>query len=46
MKRAKSIAVFMRSIGLKGKVTVRGDGVAHESGAAGRKAVVVIRYVL
>ena len=43
-QRAKTIAVYLRSLGLKGTVVTRGDGVARESGAAGRKAVVEIRY--
>jgi outer membrane protein OmpA-like peptidoglycan-associated protein len=44
-QRAKAIAAYLRSLGLKGTVTTRGDGVAKESGAAGRKAVIAIRYV-
>jgi outer membrane protein OmpA-like peptidoglycan-associated protein len=44
-QRAKAIAAYLRSLGLKGTVTTRGDGVAKETGSAGRKAVVTIRYV-
>jgi outer membrane protein OmpA-like peptidoglycan-associated protein len=44
-QRAKTIAAYLRSLGLKGAVVTRGDGVATESGAAGRKAVVTIRYL-
>ncbi len=44
-QRAKTIAAYLRSLGLKGTVTTRGDGVAKETGAAGRKAVIAIRYV-
>jgi outer membrane protein OmpA-like peptidoglycan-associated protein len=44
-QRAKTIAAYLRSLGLKGAVVTRGDGVARESGAAGRKAVVTIRYL-
>ena len=43
--RAKTIATYLRSLGLKGTVMSRGDGVSQESGAAGRKAVVALRYV-
>ena len=43
--RAKTIATYLRSLGLKGTVVSRGDGVAKETGAAGRKAVVALRYV-
>jgi alpha-tubulin suppressor-like RCC1 family protein/outer membrane protein OmpA-like peptidoglycan-associated protein len=44
-QRAKTIAAYLRSLGLKGAVVTRGDGVAREDGAAGRKAVVTIRYL-
>ena len=43
-QRAKTIAAYLRSLGLKGTVVTQGDGVAKESGAAGRKAEVTIRY--
>ena len=36
----------MRGLGLKGPVTARGDGVASETGAAGRKVSISIRYTL
>ena len=42
--RAKAVASYLKSIGVKGVVVTRGDGVAKETGAAGRKAVVTITY--
>ena len=35
---------YLRTLGLKGPVTTRGDGIAKETGAAGRKVIVSIRY--
>ena len=42
--RARAVKAYLRSLGLKGPVTARGDGIAKETGAAGRKVVVSIRY--
>jgi hypothetical protein len=42
--RADAVRAYLRSLGLKGPLTARGDGIATESGAAGRKVVVSIRY--
>jgi outer membrane protein OmpA-like peptidoglycan-associated protein len=42
--RAKAVKSYLRSLGLTGPVAARGDGIARETGAAGRKVVVSIRY--
>ena len=42
--RANAVKAYLRSLGLKGPVKARGDGIAEETGAAGRKVVVSIRY--
>jgi outer membrane protein OmpA-like peptidoglycan-associated protein len=42
--RARAVQSYLRSLGLRGPLTARGDGVAKETGAAGRKVVVSIRY--
>ena len=42
--RANQVKAYLRSLGLKGPLKARGDGVAKETGAAGRKVVVSIRY--
>jgi len=42
--RARAVQSYLRSLGLKGPLAARGDGIAKESGAAGRKVVVSIRY--
>ncbi|MBU6245620.1 MAG: hypothetical protein KGP12_10450 [Actinomycetales bacterium] len=42
--RAKRVASYLRSLGLKGRVVSRGDGTATETGAAGRKVVIAIKY--
>jgi uncharacterized repeat protein (TIGR02543 family) len=42
--RAKAVKSYLRTLGLKGPVAARGDGIARETGAAGRKVVVSIRY--
>lgn len=42
--RARAVQSYLRSLGLKGPLTARGDGIAKGSGAAGRKVVVSIRY--
>ena len=44
LQRAQAIATYLKSIGVKGVVVTRGDGVAKETGAAGRKAIVTITY--
>ncbi len=44
LQRAQTIATYLKSIGVKGAVVTRGDGVAKETGAAGRKAIVTITY--
>ena len=46
LARADSLKSYLRKLGLKGPVTARGDGVSSESGAAGRKMSVSIRYTL
>lgn len=43
-ERAKAVKAYLRSLGLKGPVKARGDGIAKETGAAGRKVIVSIRY--
>lgn len=43
-QRAQVVAAYLRGLGVKGSITTRGDGVAKERGAAGRKAVVTITY--
>jgi len=42
--RANAVRSYLRSLGLKGPLASRGDGIARETGAAGRKVVVSIRY--
>ena len=42
--RANAVRTFLRQEGLRGPLTARGDGIATETGAAGRKVVVSIRY--
>jgi len=42
--RANAVKAYLRSLGLKGPVTARGDGLSKETGAAGRKVIVSIRY--
>jgi outer membrane protein OmpA-like peptidoglycan-associated protein len=44
MARAKEVAAYLRSLGLKGAFVVRGDGVAKESGALARRVNVTITY--
>lgn len=43
-QRAKAVARYLRSIGVKGAFITRGQGVAKERGAAARKAVVTLTY--
>ncbi len=42
--RAKNVAAFMRSIGVKGVFVARGNGAASEAGAAARRVNVSIAY--
>jgi uncharacterized repeat protein (TIGR02543 family) len=42
--RAKNVAAFMRSIGVKGVFVARGNGAANEAGAAARRVNVSIAY--
>ena len=44
LERATAVASYLKSIGVKGVSVTRGDGIAKETGAAGRKAVVTITY--
>ena len=44
LERATAVAAYLKSIGVKGVSVTRGDGIAKETGAAGRKAVVTITY--
>jgi outer membrane protein OmpA-like peptidoglycan-associated protein len=44
LARAQAVARYLKSQGVTGKVVVRANGVAKETGAAGRKAVVRITY--
>jgi outer membrane protein OmpA-like peptidoglycan-associated protein len=44
LARAQSVARYLESQGVTGKVVVQAKGVAKETGAAGRKAVVRITY--
>jgi hypothetical protein len=43
-QRAKSVAAYLRFLGLKGAYVIRGDGVAKQPGAAARRVNVVIEY--
>jgi flagellar motor protein MotB len=43
-QRAKSVAAYLRYLGLKGAYVIRGDGVAKQPGAAARRVNVVIEY--
>ena len=42
--RAKNVAAFMRSMGVKGVFVARGNGAANEAGAAARRVNVSIAY--
>jgi outer membrane protein OmpA-like peptidoglycan-associated protein len=42
--RAVQIKRYLQSLGVKGLVTTTGAGVAEQSGPAGRRATVTIRY--
>ena len=42
--RAKRVAAYLRSIGLKGAFALRGDGVAKQPGAVARRVNVTIEY--
>ncbi|NQW71359.1 MAG: InlB B-repeat-containing protein [Actinobacteria bacterium] len=42
--RAKNVAAFMRSIGVKGVFVARGNGAPNEAGAAARRVKVTIAY--
>jgi outer membrane protein OmpA-like peptidoglycan-associated protein len=44
LARAQSVATYLTSQGVTGKVIVRANGVAKETGAAGRKAIVTITW--
>lgn len=44
LARARAVARYLKSQGVTGAVTTRAEGVARETGAAGRKAVVTITY--
>lgn len=44
LARAHAVARYLKSQGVTGSVVTRADGVAKETGAAGRKAVVTITY--
>jgi outer membrane protein OmpA-like peptidoglycan-associated protein len=43
-ERARAVASYLRSLGLKGAYTVRGDGVAEQSGASARRVAVTVSY--
>ena len=43
--RAQSVADYLRSLGLKGRYVVRGDGRAPEGGAVARRVDVTVTYV-
>lgn len=42
--RAKNVAAYLRSLGLKGDYTVRGDGTSAQDGATARRVTVAISY--
>jgi outer membrane protein OmpA-like peptidoglycan-associated protein len=42
--RARAVAAYLKSLGVKGAFTVRGDGVAKEPGAIARRVEVGITY--
>ncbi|MBU6245622.1 MAG: putative Ig domain-containing protein [Actinomycetales bacterium] len=44
-ERARNVARYLRSLGVRGKIVVKGSGQARETGAAGRKVVISMRYV-
>lgn len=44
LARAKAVARYLKAQGVRGKFVVRADGIADETGAAGRKARVTISY--
>lgn len=44
LARARAVARYLKAQGVAGTVVTRADGVANETGAAGRKAVVTITY--
>jgi len=41
-RRARVVAKYLRSLGLKGRYRVRGDGAARDSGASARRVVVTV----
>ena len=43
-QRAKSVAAYLRFLGLKGAYVIRGDGVAKQPGAAARRVNIVLEY--
>lgn len=45
LDRAKAVARYLRSLGLRGAYAVNGEGVAKVSGALARKAGVEVRYL-
>ncbi len=42
--RAKNVAAYLRSLGLTGDYTVRGDGTSAQGGDAARRVTVAISY--
>ena len=44
-QRAKSVAAYLKKLGLKGRFVVRGDGIAKESGPAARRVNVSVNYL-
>lgn len=43
-QRAKAVAAYLRTLGVKGTITTRGDGIANQTGPAGRKAIVTLTF--
>ena len=43
-ERARAVASYLRSLGLKGAYTVRGNGVAEQPGAKARRVGVTVEY--
>ncbi len=43
-QRARSVAAYLRSIGVTGPSIAKGDGIAAQAGATARRAQVTITY--
>ena len=43
--RAKNVAAYLKTLGLKGRFVVRGDGIAKESGLTARRVDISVAYL-